>query len=256
MISHTLFKEKGHIWYVFGQDPGKPDQVIDTNQLVVVGDGTAMLIDPGGTEIFPSMLAALTEKVSTDNVRHLFMSHQDPDIGSSLPLWRQVCPENMTIYLSWLWESFVSHFDAEAPFTAIPDEGMEVSVSHGVTVELIPAHYLHSSGNFNVYDRTAKILFSGDIGAAMVPREARDGFFVKDFDAHVQYMEGFHKRWMPSARARDAWIERVSGLEIDILAPQHGLLFKGENVQRFLDWFAALEVGTGIAPEESTAEEV
>lgn len=248
MISHTLFKDGGHSWFVFGQDPEKPDQVIDTNQYVVVSGNVAILLDPGGTEIFPAMLAALSEKVSMDQVRHLFMSHQDPDIGSSLPLWRQVCPDGMKIYLSWLWKGFVSHFDSEAAFTTIPDEGMEIHLSHDTALRLIPAHYLHSAGNFHVYDPAARILFTGDVGAAMVPQDARTGFFVEDFAGHVQYMEGFHRRWMCSGRARDAWVALVSDLEIDFMAPQHGLIFRGDDVNRFIDWFADLELGTGCDP--------
>ncbi len=245
MISHTIFKDRGHTWLAFGQDPNKPEKIIDTNQIVITSGEQAIVLDPGGLEIFPPMLAALTDKVPIENVKHLFMSHQDPDIGSSLPLWRQVCNSEIEIHLSWLWTSFVAHFDAEANLSPIPDEGAAINLGT-VTLELIPAHYLHSSGNFSVYDRDARILWTGDIGAALLPPGVRNSYFVEDFASHVQYMEGFHKRWMGSTRARDAWINRVSKLDIDILTPQHGLFFKGDDVGRFLDWFGALEVGSGI----------
>ncbi|KAF0145791.1 MAG: hypothetical protein FD153_208 [Rhodospirillaceae bacterium] len=39
----------------------------------------------------------------------------------------------------------------------------------------------------------------------------------------------------------------VSRLEIDILALQHALLFKGDDVGRFLDWFKKPELGSGVA---------
>ncbi len=39
----------------------------------------------------------------------------------------------------------------------------------GEKLEIIPAHYLHASANFHVYDPEAKILFSGDVGAALLP---------------------------------------------------------------------------------------
>jgi flavorubredoxin len=51
---------------------------------------------------------------------------------------------------------------------------------------------------------------------------------------------------MPSNQAKRAWIDRVRNLDIDIIAPQHGRMFKGDDVKRFLDWFDALQVGTGI----------
>ncbi|MBC8445001.1 MAG: MBL fold metallo-hydrolase [Rhodospirillaceae bacterium] len=245
MISHTIFKDRGHTWLAFGQDPQKPEKIIDTNQIVITSGDQAIVLDPGGLEIFPPMLAALTDRVPIENIKHLFMSHQDPDIGSSLPLWRQVCNADIQIHLSWLWTSFVAHFDSEANLLPIPDEGSTINLG-GILLELIPAHYLHSSGNFSVYDSAARALWTGDIGAALMPAANRTSFYVEDFDSHVKFMEGFHKRWMGSTRARDAWINRVSKLDIDILTPQHGLFFKGEDVARFLDWFGALEVGSGI----------
>ncbi len=247
MICETLFKNRDHAWFAFGQDPEKPDKIVDTNQIVIVSGGGAVMLDPGGMEIFPPMLAALTEKVAVEKINHIFMSHQDPDIGSSLPLWRQVCKDDVKIYLSRLWSPFVAHFDSEADLIDIPDEGMNIELAGGVRLRLIPAHYLHSSGNFSVHDEAARILWTGDIGAAMVPSEARNGFFVEDFAAHIRYMEGFHQRWMGSIAARDAWLGLVSGLDIDMLVPQHGLVFKGRDVHRFLEWFGDLEIGTGVA---------
>ncbi|EME70390.1 hypothetical protein H261_08708 [Paramagnetospirillum caucaseum] len=244
----TLFRQDDHCWQMFGQDPDKPDNVVDTNQYLIRSGDCAILLDPGGMEVFPAMLAALTREIPVSSVKALFLSHQDPDIGSSLPLWRRVCEPDTKIYLSWLWSSFTAHFDRDAVFTTIPDEGMEVSLSPSVRLRFVPAHYLHSSGNFNVYDPKAKALFSGDVGAALVPKDKATGsVFVTDFASHVQYMDGFHRRWLASTRARDAWCAQVSKLDIDFLAPQHGLVFKGDDVKRFIDWFAGLEIGSGVA---------
>ena len=59
-------------------------------------------------------------------------------------------------------------------------------------------------------------------------------------------MEAFHRRWLGSPSARDKWEAMVRRLEIDILAPQHGLLFRGPDVNRFLDWLAELPLGSGL----------
>ncbi|WP_142849975.1 MBL fold metallo-hydrolase [Telmatospirillum sp. J64-1] len=243
----TLFHREDYRWLAFGQDPSRPDNVIDTNQVVVVSGNSVMLLDPGGMEVFPPMMAALTREVRIDQIKHVFFSHQDPDVCSSLPLWRQVCPGDMKVYVPWMWAGFVSHFDRDARLEKIPDEGMDVTMGDA-RLRILPAHYLHSPGNYHVYDPAAKVLFSGDVGAALVPPQSRrDSLFVHDFSSHVQFMEAFHKRWMGSARARDAWIDMVSRLEIDVLAPQHGLIFRGDDVKRFLEWFSALDIGSGLA---------
>jgi flavorubredoxin len=70
--------------------------------------------------------------------------------------------------------------------------------------------------------------------------------FVENFDLHIEKMRFFHQRWMPSNQAKKVWIDRVRELDIDILAPQHGRMFKGDDVNRFLDWFETLQVGTAV----------
>ena len=241
-----LWGQGDHRWLAFADDPAKPDNIIDTNQFMVTSEAACMLIDPGGVELFPAMVAAVTQEVAVERILHLFLSHQDPDVSSALPLWRQVCPAELVTHVSWMWTGFVSHFDREAVFDPLPDMGSEISLSPEVRLKALPAHYLHSSGNFCVYDAKAKVLFSGDIGAALVPRERRSCIFVEDFAGHVPYMEAFHRRWLGSPSARDKWVAMVRRLEIDILAPQHGLLFRGPDVNRFLDWLAELPLGSGL----------
>jgi flavorubredoxin len=125
----------------------------------------------------------------------------------------------------------------------IPDHGGVINLG-STELQIVPAHYLHASANFHIYDPHAKILMSGDVGAAL---EAPGmPVFVENFDMHVEKMRFFHQRWMPSNQAKRAWIDRVRKLDIDILAPQHGRMFKGDDVKRFLDWFEALQVGIAV----------
>lgn len=243
MKATKIHQDNGITWMMFGRDPDKVEGIIDTNQYMIMHDGEALLLDPGGIELFSQMLTSVLRYTPLESIRALFASHQDPDIISSLGLWDQ-CLVDAKLYAPWLWEGFIRHFGVNnIDYEAIPDEGMNISVGNH-SLQLVPAHYLHSSGNFNVYDPKAKILMSGDIGAALDKVTAP--IFVEDFEAHIPKMEYFHKRWMPSERAKQDWIERVRKLDIEIMAPQHGGLFKGPMVNRFLDWFEALEVGIAV----------
>jgi flavorubredoxin len=238
-----LYKDTDHRWLVFGRDPDKPEKIIDTNQYLIQSGDRCLLMDPGGIELFAPMLAAVVKEVPLDAITDLFASHQDPDIISSLGLWDQSLQKG-TLHAPWLWESFIRHFGMSTiEYNSIPDEGGNLRLGN-TTLEFIPAHYLHSSGNFHVYDPSAKVLMSGDVGAALEGLEAP--MFVEDFNEHVQYMEMFHRRWMPSNKAKNDWINRVRKLDIEFMAPQHGRIFKGDDVKRFLDWFEALEVGSAI----------
>jgi len=240
MKAEKLYENNEHTWIVFGRDVDKPDAIIDTNQYMITSKNNALLMDPGGIELFSSMLSAVIKEVPAHKITHLFASHQDPDIISSLGLW-DLALTDATLHSPWLWEGFIRHFGMQhIEYRGIPDEGGRLTLDD-VSLEFIPAHYLHSSGNFNVYDPKAKILMSGDIGAALEGPDAP--MFVDDFDAHVGKMKMFHQRWMPSNRAKNDWVRRVRELDIDMMCPQHGRIFKGDDVKRFLDWFEGLEVG-------------
>lgn len=239
-----IFEEGSHKWAAITRDPSRPEYLIDTNEYLVISNGESMLCDPGGVEIFPEVFAAISRHSDPADIRWIFASHQDPDIISSLALWLELNPE-LRCYSSWLWTSFIPHFGGtDETFIAIPDQGMSMPLGK-IALQAIPAHYLHSSGNFHVYDEKARLLFSGDVGAALLPAEA-NGLFVKDFDKHIVHAKGFHQRWMGSKAAVLDWCERASKMQIDLLCPQHGAIYQGQDVMRFINWFAELEVGSGL----------
>lgn len=242
MKKMSYFYEDGsHKWAAIARDPDKPGYLIDTNEYLVVNGDEAVLTDPGGMEIFSAVFSAISAEHDPKSVKWLFASHQDPDIISSLALWLDFNPE-IKCYLSWLWADFVPHFGGDGEtFVRIPDEGMAASLGN-LTLEAVPAHYLHSSGNFHLYDPKAKILFSGDIGAALLP-PGEERLFVENFGKHIRYAEGFHRRWMGSNEAKQKWCRRVDSMEIDMICPQHGAIYQGEDVKRFINWLSDLDVG-------------
>ena len=242
-MKSTIFYNGKHQWIVFGRDPDKSEKIIDTNQYMIVDGDKSFLMDPGGIEIFSSMLAAVLRHTEIEHLVDIFASHQDPDIISSLGLWDEALPK-ATLHAPWIWESFIRHFGLNnISYNAIPDEGLSIELNNA-KLQFVPAHYLHSSGNFHVYDAQAKILMSGDVGAALESPGA--SMYVDDFEEHIGKMKMFHQRWMPSNKAKQNWIDRVRKLDIEYMAPQHGRIFKGEDVQNFLNWFEKLDVGSAI----------
>jgi len=236
-----IYENGAHKWAVIARDPEKPDYIIDTNEYLVINDDNAILLDPGGQEVFPAVFSAISQQYDPGNIRALFASHQDPDIISSLDLWLEVNPK-AKCYLSWLWSSFVPHFGGtDQTFINLPDEGLDFDF-YGLNLFAMPAHYLHSSGNFHLYDKEAKILFTGDIGAAMLPDD-QNNLYVENFSDHIKYAEGFHRRWMGSNKAKLDWCTRAAEMKIDMLCPQHGAIYRGADVERFINWFSDLKVG-------------
>jgi flavorubredoxin len=236
-----LYSKNNHSFTVIGRDEDRRKEVIDTNQYLIQSNGRGLILDPGGVENFAVVAAEFSKHFDLSNLEAIFASHQDPDVISSLPFWIQSNPD-LKVYIPEIWSGFITHFGIKPEnLCLVPDQGGEIILGDA-KLELIPAHYLHSSGNLSLYDPQAKILFSGDIGAALIPGTQSD-LFVDDFDQHVTYMEYFHKRWMASNNAKANWIAEVRNRDVEMICPQHGAIFKGENVDKFLGWFERFEVG-------------
>lgn len=245
MRNIQLFNEGGHKFVLLNESEQGEEDGIRSNQYLVIHENSGVLFDPGGFGVMPRVLAEMLRYLRPEQIAAIMLSHQDPDIVGGLSTWMEVtrCP----IYISRIWTRFMPHYGLKNMdrFVGVPDQGMAVEVAPGFNLRIIPAHFLHSEGQINVYDPLSKILFIGDIGAAMMPVD-RDYPFVDDFQEHLPYIIGFHRRYMCSNKAIRLWLENISDLDIAMLAPQHGPVYRGKAVQDFLAWLADLECGIDI----------
>lgn len=245
MRNIRLFDIGNHKFILLNEsEPGEEDGVRSNQYLVMHGDA-GVLLDPGGFGVMPRVLAEMLRYLPPEKLCAIMLSHQDPDIIGGLSTWLELTAA--PAYISRLWTRFLPHYGLKdaSRFIGVPDQGMSVEPAPGLHLEIVPAHFLHSEGQINVYDPVARILFTGDIGAAMLPPE-KDDAFVDDFAAHLPFVEGFHRRYMVSNRAIRCWLETIAGLDIDMLAPQHGPVYRGAAVADFLAWLRDLQCGVDL----------
>ncbi len=252
MKANILFQNDEHMVLTF-TDLVKGEG-IQSNQMAIIQEGHSAIFDPGGDLTYMPLSMAITKYVKVKDIEYIIATHQDPDIISSLDKWLMY--SDAKIVISTLWERFVPHLvpgymkeKAEGRLVAIPDQGMDIPLARSV-IKAIPAHFLHSVGNFQFYDPISKILFSGDVGASLV--DAAPERPVRDFDKHVRKMLGFHQRYMVSNKVCRLWVNMVREMDIEIIVPQHGRPFVGkEMVGRFLDWFETLECGIDLLTQKN-----
>lgn len=243
MPSIVLYENAGHR-NVLMEDFGAGGLAVQANQHMIIHDGVGMILDPGGHKIYSKVLSETFAQLGRGRLETIFLSHQDPDIVAAINGW--LMTTDATAWVSELWTRFVPHFGFDHlvadRLRPIPDGGMIFNLG-GAKLYALPAHFMHSEGNFQLYDPIAKILYTGDLGASL----GQDYVKVTDFDDHLRYMTGFHRRYMGSNRVLRAWANMVRDLDIEIIAPQHGSLFEGkELVNRFIDWVSELECGIDL----------
>lgn len=231
-----LYDRDDHVFALFeGFGHG---EMVPTNQVLIHDGSESILLDPGGHKVHYELMSEVSALIPINELKYLFFSHQDPDIVAAANAWLMLT--DAVAYISELWLRFIPHFGVDEllipRLKGIPDAGMRLKLGRGELL-FLPAHFLHSPGNFQVYDPTSKTLFSGDLGASIAPGYVE----VADFDAHIKYMEGFHLRYMPSAKANQGWAQMVRTLDIERIVPQHGAIFPNRTTSaRFIDWVAKL----------------
>ncbi len=236
MGATRLYDRDGHM-FVLLEGYGK-GEMVPTNQALVSNGGECMLLDPGGHKVHYDLMSEVSTLVPLKDLKYLFFSHQDPDIVAAANAWLMLT--DAVGYISELWLRFIPHFGVDEllipRLKGIPDQGMRLPLGNSEVV-FVPAHFLHSAGNFQLYDPTSKTLFSGDLGASIAPGYVN----VSNFDDHVQHMQAFHNRYMPSEKATRYWADMVRDLDIERIVPQHGAIFPDRETSRmFIDWVAQL----------------
>jgi flavorubredoxin len=225
---------------------------VQSNQFLVINGNHSALIDPGGDLIYNDLFMHTYKYLFTKNLDYVIGSHQDPDIISSLDKW--LVGSDCKVIVPELWKRFVSHFVAPGKLNdriiGIPEKGMDIPLGN-MALKAIPAHFLHSEGNFQFYDSISKILFSGDMGGSL---GLSDKFEqpVTDFAAHLPYIGAFHRRYMSSNKVCRYWVNMIRQLDIEWLVPQHGRSYQGkEMIEHFLKWIEELQCGIDLVTQET-----
>ncbi|MDX8395587.1 MAG: MBL fold metallo-hydrolase [Mariprofundaceae bacterium] len=235
-----LYESDNHSIYWIGTVV--TDEEIPCNSYLLVDEGEGYIFEPGGLSHFKPTYDKVSSIISPFEVSHLLLSHQDPDVCASLPSWLQFNPDLKVVCPS-LWNRFMPHYMVyNVQYLCVPDQGLTIPLKSGGQLQCISAPYLHSPGNMVVFDSISGFLFSGDIGAAV----ANDDVFrlvIDDWQQQLAWMLGFHQRYMGSTKAASEFVKSISSLPVAAILPQHGHIFRDDEVRQFLEWFKVLPCG-------------
>jgi len=247
-MPYVLYEKDDHRCIAFN-DLVRGDDGVQANQFLVQHGRNAALIDPGGALLYTPLSMAVSRYVPLADLTYILASHQDPDIIGAVDRWLMYTPA--TIVCSKLWGRFVPHSvphyqknQGSDRYLLLPDEGGSIPMGRS-EIRALPAHFLHSVGNFSFFDPESRILFSGDVGSSMIPSGAEYAP-VDDFPSLVGRMEGFHRRYMASNKVARLWAEMAERLEPSMIVPQHGLPMQGKAIGGFLDWLSQLQCGVDL----------
>ncbi len=246
-MSIELYRDKTHACLMFTDLIDGYGEAVQANQFLILDGDTGAIIDPGGNLAFNELFLGMSRHFPPNKLSYLLASHADPDIIASLDRWMTSTPAKLVI--SRIWERFAPHFTkagkTEDRVIGVPDAGGKLALGQH-EIWLLPAHFMHSEGNFHFYDPVSRILFTGDLGASMTTGQQAQQF-VTDLKAHIPLMEGFHRRYMVSNKILRLWVRMARQLDISMLVPQHGAPIVGPvAIAQFFEWIESLSCGIDL----------
>jgi len=221
------------------------------NAYLVMAGGFNVLIDPGGLQHFEQVKERVSHFVSPKEITHVVAHHQDPDVIGSIPKWLELNPE-LTIITTPRTKVLLPYYGFDASKVKWLDvsslDDTMVEFGNGSVLLFLSAPFLHFPDAFVTYDSGSRILFSGDIFAAI---QQEWNLVVDDFERHRQEMTYFHIYYMASNKALRYFLKKIRPFKIDAIAPQHGSIIPEKFVPDAVDFLENLKCGTDLLYEES-----
>jgi hypothetical protein len=107
-----------------------------------------------------------------------------------------------------------------------------------------------------LYDPANRVLFTGDLFGGLTAKGA-EGIWADESD--WVGMRAFHQIYMPTNKALRVAVNAIRAIKggVDIIAPQHGRIIRGDLVPMFIDRIEKLQVGLDILSDrQATPEEL
>lgn len=226
------------IYWVGGcaQDGG-----LHCNPYLIIDGDEAILIDPGSVLDFEDVFENVCGLIPLEKIKYVILHHQDPDFCASVPLFEKAGGK-FKIVTHWRTQTLVKYYGIRSEYYIINENDFKLTLASGRTFGFVLTPYLHFPGAFTTYDYQTKILFSSDLFGAF---SYEWSLYAKD--DYLEKMKTFHEHYMPSNSILRPVMEVFLGMNIVMIAPQHGSIIK-ENMGSYIKALRDLECGTLLNP--------
>ena len=238
MVTPKIVEIAKDIYWVggSGQDGG-----LHCNPYLIVDGDEAVLIDPGSVLDFEYVYENVCSIVPLEKIKYVILHHQDPDFCSSVPLF-EAKGANFKIVTHWRTETLVKYYGIKSEYFIVDKNAMKLELKSGRVLEFLQTPYLHFAGAITTYDTKTKILFSSDLfGAFSFEWNMYAG------EDYIEKMKTFHEHYMPSNDILRPVMEVFLGMDISMIAPQHGSVIK-DDIKKYIKVLRDLECGSFITP--------
>ncbi|HHY37307.1 MAG TPA: FprA family A-type flavoprotein [Firmicutes bacterium] len=214
---------------------------VSLNSYIVQGEKTAIIDGVIGWDGVPETLYKNLEEMGVDpqEIDYLIVNHMEPDHSGWIENFRRI-KDDFTIICTDKAARMVACFYGEDKIRVVK-EGDTLDLGKGKVLSFHPVPNVHWPDTMYTYERETKTLFSCDMFGAfgrigdhcfddeLTPEEV--DFY--EFEG-IRYYSNVMTTFTPSMRKA---IEKAKELEISIIAPGHGPVYR-KNPQKIIDDYA------------------
>lgn len=212
------------------------------NPYLLIDDPDVVLFDPGSIPHFPVVMRKIIDLVNPNDITHVVVSHQDPDVCGNLAVLEDVINRpDLKIVAHTNTIRLVRHYGISAGYYAVEKNDYTLRLTSGRELQFLFTPYLHSPGAIVSYDTQTKSLFSSDIFGAI----SADWSLFKSND-YLEPMRNWHQTYMPGHRILADCMKRLKQFDIDRILPQHGSVLEQDQVQDAIEFLAKLPCGLDL----------
>ncbi|MFO7866692.1 MAG: FprA family A-type flavoprotein [Candidatus Aminicenantes bacterium] len=193
----------------------------------LINDEKKALIDLARDTKADHYLAQIEDVTALSEIDYIIMNHLEPDHSGLIQAFRRVAPNAEIIGSKKTKQLLEKFFDVKDNVRAV-DDGEELSLGKK-TLKFFSAPFLHWPETMVTYEISRKILFPcdafggyGAIRGALFDDDCRDlAYYEREaLRYYVNIVANF------SARVLSA-ISKLKDVPIDVIAPSHGLIWRG-----------------------------
>ena len=231
---------------------------VSINSYIVKGDKIALidLVKSGGGGSSENIIDQLKSiNIAMRDIDYLILNHLEPDHTGYLAHIRELCP-NAEILTSKKGVPLVEAFYGLTDKVRAVDDGEELDLGSGKVLQFFYAPNVHWPETMVTYEKNTGVLFSCDAFGSF---GALKGYIFDDqlTQEDIAFFEEETLRYYANIVATFSnsvlkAIDKLGALDIKIIAPSHGLIWRGNPGKIIQDYVRMAKYMTGPAEPEIT----
>ena len=233
---------KKNIYWVGGIDwdlrnfHGYLTQKGSTYNAYLIVDEKITLIDTVKSYLFDEMLERISSVVDPTKIDYIVSNHVEMDHSGAVPRMKEINP-NAVIITSPNGQKGLEEHYGDLNYTVVKTGDTLNTGNH--TLSFVETQMVHWPDNMMTYLKEEKILFSNDAFGQHIATSERfdsDYFFDIILEEARKYYANIVLPFAPQVRKA---LEAASSLDIDVIAPSHGIIWKdniNEIIKSYDEW--------------------